>query len=492
MAPETIAIHYPFYPSSKEDDKEYVTFYLDKVGGGPVKRIVLLEAVFDIDDDGNPVVNPNYIELNSWSRNDLVFPILYKKSEIYPENKYINYIFKVFYSKYSYQHSVSFVSRPYFKAIQSDSSECLPVPVYIVSNRNVAMNCVIIPDFEMVCKQDINANECEKLQIKFYDHVCSIIHNSIQKESLLRKFRNLLNFYVNPVPSDYRIYTKPRNSKNISFAQSKMILHSVSDRDRTTGPIGNKYSTSEYYSFGTFLHELSHGLFLLMDEYKGGDHEQFPFPFANNWFNKTDATLAAQFYKLPVYSVKKIEDNVWKLCNDNCIMNNSGIFIYKYGYACKRVVIATLANKKRIKFDLTDLVNFEDEIIKRINKLDNKSKFDINYGSHIGFMVKINNRTNEIQVYDFEKRNGALPYNSYFNNSEYFKGIAYTYTSGIKVSYFLPIYFQSTIYNSDNFFCFELLMPYTRNIIEIDLNINKQLTFLFDKKLLEDGIKSLF
>ena len=92
MAPETIAIHYPFYPSSKEDDKEYVTFYLDKVGGGPVKRIVLLEAVFDIDDDGNPVVNPNYIELNSWSRNDLVFPILYKKSEIYPENKYINYI----------------------------------------------------------------------------------------------------------------------------------------------------------------------------------------------------------------------------------------------------------------------------------------------------------------------------------------------------------------------------------------------------------------
>ncbi|MBK9792643.1 MAG: hypothetical protein IPP60_05965 [Sphingobacteriales bacterium] len=147
MTTETIALHYPFYPS--KDNEDYVTYFIDKIQG-EILHVKLSEMISDIDKVGNPMIidlPEKYTLLTEWY--NPIFPLSYKKSELYEKSKYITYVVEVIDKKGSYFHRISYATKPFPTSEEVLLNKRQPIPVYIVSNRDKAMNCVFIQDIDM-------------------------------------------------------------------------------------------------------------------------------------------------------------------------------------------------------------------------------------------------------------------------------------------------------------------------------------------------------
>ncbi len=114
-------------------------------------------------------------------------------------------------------------------------------------------------------------------------------------------------------------------------------MHENEFRDHT---IGTLFST-EQQNRGTMLHEAGHALFGLADEYRGGGHWEAQI-LPNNWRNRKDARNdAPQRHKQP-QDVKRVQRDVFKICDNNGQMNNSGVTITGYDLPCRDRVKFTI------------------------------------------------------------------------------------------------------------------------------------------------------
>lgn len=270
--PETFAIHAPIYPSGSDA----VTFTLRKIDGS-VSEVKLFEFVATVNSAGDLSATTPETEIQTW--NSPTFPLTFTKSAGYGTNKLVTYRFQVKGNSKTYNHSISFATRPYPVTNQ-------PAPVYVVGNQDNVLNLVFIPDTSMNSRMNL-----------FYSSVGSQIDSTFHQEDWVRRFRSSYNFFINPVTAIARDFDSglshvlPSNSANLSFAQGKVILHFHDIRDQA----GSGYFSAEYYVRGTMLHESGHSLYRLADEYdaNSASHwEEADFP--NNWDNKSDAEAACR------------------------------------------------------------------------------------------------------------------------------------------------------------------------------------------------------
>ncbi len=486
MATYTTAIHSPIYPMPNEE----VSFYLNKISGN-ITEVRLYEIVYDIDDNGDPKIDPlkPRVPLNNWLNPK--FPLIFRRKDGYGERKYVNYIFEICCSSKSnnYQHSISFATHPFNKE-GAKQEDCKPVPIYIVANRDYAMNCVFIQDNDMVNVLKHGIKDTANYR-KFFDNtLTSIINYTVLQEDFLKRFRSSYNFYFNPpelkrqdvgIPNSRISY----NEDNLSFAQIKMNLHGENYRDWTLRLPDEVVSSMEFYSFGAFLHESGHGFYNLQDEYDDIsdiriDHSP-RHPFPNNWRKLDEIKKAAKDYQLPESCISTIRDGIWKLCNENCIMNKSGSFISSYDLACKLQILNTLYTRAKYSGNCMALIKSENKVIKKFNKHMEKEKFryDVNYSSHFGFTVSWNSADNKYEIKNFKERPGALPYNK---NQDSNKTITYSNKKKSEVfslpHYLHNFYNRNKQNNKKKYFDvkedFELLMPKDEDIQQIDIKINEE------------------
>lgn len=322
--PETFAIHSPIYPSSSE----VVSFTLRKIDGN-VTEVKLFEFVANVDSDGNLSATTPETEIQSWS--SPAFPLTFTKSSGYGSNKLVTYRFQVKGNGKTYNHTVSFATRPY--PVPNEAA-----PVYVVGNQDNVLNLVFIPDTSMSNRMSV-----------FYNAVRSQIDSTFHQEDWVRRFRGSYNFFINPVTAIARDFDSglshvlPSNSSNLSFAQGKVILHFHDIRDQA----GSGYFSAEYYVRGTMLHESGHSLYRLADEYDSNSASHWEEPeFPNNWDNKSDAENAASGYNKTAADVQKMGTPDWyRLCNNSCPMRSSGTPINNYDAPCRTRILHTLLQR---------------------------------------------------------------------------------------------------------------------------------------------------
>ena len=190
MFAHTTAIHSPIHPMPDEK----VSFFLHKISG-KIREVRLYEIVYEIDDNGDPKIDSSKhkVFLKNWLNPK--FPLCFTREKEYGERQYVNYIFDVFCSKKrkNYHHSISFATHPY-NLEKTPHEDWKPIPLYIVSNRDYAMNCVFIQDDDLVDILKHKKNDKDDSR-KFFDNTLkSIIYNTVQQESFLRRFRSSYNF----------------------------------------------------------------------------------------------------------------------------------------------------------------------------------------------------------------------------------------------------------------------------------------------------------
>ncbi|MFT3822465.1 MAG: hypothetical protein QM731_01045 [Chitinophagaceae bacterium] len=322
--PETFAIHSPIYPSGSEN----VTFSLNLVGGN-VDNVKLFETVSTINTSGGVTSTTAEATLQTWASPS--FPLSFTKSGGYGNNKLVKYRFEVKGNGKTYNHTITFATRPYPVPNQA-------APVYIVGDQDRVINTVFIPDTSMNSRMTL-----------FYNSVRSQIDSTFHQEDWVRRFRGSYNFFINPFTAIARDFDTgmghqlPSNSSQLSFAQGRVILHFQDIRDQS----GGGYFSAEYYVRGTMLHESGHALYRLADEY---DHpsashwEEAEFP--NNWDNKSDAEAAASGYSKTNADVHEMGTSDWyRLCNNNCPMRSSGVPINNYDAPCRTRILHVLLNR---------------------------------------------------------------------------------------------------------------------------------------------------
>lgn len=322
--PETFAIHSPIYPSGTEA----VSFTLRKIDGN-VSEVKLFEFVADINSQGTLSATTPEREIQSWSSPG--FPLTFNRSSGYGTNKFVTYRFQVKGNNKTYNHRISFATRPYPVPNQA-------APVYVVGNQDNVMNLVFIPDTSMNSRMPL-----------FYNSVGSQIDSTFHQEDWVRRFRSSYNFYINPRTAIARDFGSglphvlPTNSSELSFAQGKVILHFHDIRDQA----GGGYFSAEYYVRGTMLHESGHSLYRLADEYDANDAshwEESQFP--NNWASQSNAEAAAPGYNKTAADVRKMGSQDWyRLCYNQCPMRSSGDNIKHYDQPCKTRILHTLLQR---------------------------------------------------------------------------------------------------------------------------------------------------
>jgi len=322
--PETFAIHSPIYPSATDA----VSFTLRKIDGN-VSEVKLFEFVANVDSEGQLSATTPETEIQSWSSPG--FPLTFTRSSGYGSNKLVTYRFQVKGNDKTYNHTITFATRPYPVPDQA-------APVYVVGNQDRVMNLVFIPDTSMNSRMTL-----------FYSSVRSQIDSTFHQEDWVRRFRGSYNFFINPVTAIARDFDSglshvlPSNSSQLSFAQGKVILHFHDIRDQA----GGGYFSAEYDVRGTMLHESGHSLYRLADEYdaNSASHwEESEFP--NNWDNKSDAEDAAPGYSKTTADVQKMGSQDWyRLCNNLCPMRSSGKPINNYDNPCKTRILHSLLQR---------------------------------------------------------------------------------------------------------------------------------------------------
>lgn len=322
--PETFAIHSPIYPAASD----HVTFSLN-LAGGNVSQVRLYETVFSVNASGGLSGTAPEALLQTWASPS--FPVSFTKGNGYGSNKMVKYRFEVKGNNNTYNHTITFATRPYPVPNQ-------PAPVYIVGDQDRVINTVFIPDTSMNSRMTL-----------FYNSVRSQIDSTFHQEDWVRRFRGSYNFFINPQTAIARDFDTglphvlPGNSSQLSFAQGRVILHYQDIRDQS----GGGYFSAEYYVRGTMLHESGHALYSLADEY---DHatashwQEAEFP--NNWNNENDAKAAAPGYSKTAADVHKMGTSNWfRLCNNNCPMRSSGVPINNYDAPCRTRILHVLMNR---------------------------------------------------------------------------------------------------------------------------------------------------
>jgi hypothetical protein len=442
--PETIAIHYPIYP------KDHVTYYLDKIEGY-IEAIKLHEIVSDINENGDPIKEDGSVGIDEnkavllerWKKP--TFPISMKKCV--PSAKYITYIFEVIGKNTSYRHTISFATQKYPPSKWS-SDICKPIPIYIVANRDFAMNCVFVKPTNFSIRKDF-----------YYNHVASMISNAFQKEPFVRRFRNFYNFYINPVDSVSVQSRHTSNSKEITFAQLVMILHSNAKNKDTAE---DEYATSEYFNYGTFLHEAGHAYYGLEDEYESIENCKVIQTADSNL--QTEKRITA-FISNDKSDRTKVQKRVLNKCNSNCIMNHSGLYVFPYGDCCKLNILNSLSFYSKYNIEYKDLKN-EKLIIQLLNKYMEGNKYDINYGTHISVTIKLN-ENKMLEGIKLKRHSGGLPYNQFINSDNF---ITYHSASGY-TKYALPYHFNWNKLTEENK-ALNILIPDDKTIQDINIHLN--------------------
>ncbi|MCJ7662843.1 MAG: hypothetical protein MUO24_01230 [Desulfobacterales bacterium] len=330
----TLPMHNPIYPTNGED----VTYNLNvSVSHGSIKAIKLYETVSSI--DAQSTVTPGTESLlQEWNFTDTPnsTSVTFTKTRGYEANKLVQYRFLVKIKRNwiwstSRSHDVSYATRPYPVPNQ-------PAPVYVQGDVDHVFDVVFIPDTD-ITNMTTFRTECRNM-----------ITDAVFAESTVRNWNRQFNFYINHEPgtaTDYdRIATDglhqtPTNWANLSFAEVKVLMHQNNLRDYAYGGL---FST-EMQNRGTMMHEGGHSMFVLADEYPGGAHwqeEEFP----NNWSTLASAQADAPHRHKTAVDANEIGTTGWyKICNDNCQMNVSGLNLSNYDLPCgDRVIYMILDN----------------------------------------------------------------------------------------------------------------------------------------------------
>lgn len=322
--PETFAIHSPIYPDSDES----VTFTLSHIEG-EVSEVKLFETISSINSSGTVTSTGTETELQTWTTP--VFPLSFSTTSGYGDNALVQYRFQVKGNGKTYQHRITFATRPYPVAN-------VAVPVYVVGDQDRVMNVVFVPDTSMNSRMSL-----------FYNAVGSQIDSTFHREDWVRRFRNSYNFYINPQTAIARdfdsglFHVLPANSAQLSFAQGKVILHFHDIRDQA----GAGYFSAEYDVRGTMLHESGHSLYRLADEYDAASASHWQEdPLPNNWDHRADAEDAAPSYGKTTADVFEMGTSDWyRLCNGVCPMRSSGTPLRHYDVPCKNRILYTLLDR---------------------------------------------------------------------------------------------------------------------------------------------------
>ena len=454
----TVALHYPIYP--RETDN--VIFTLNKIDGN-VKCVRLYETLKSIDSTGQVKDISKDSLLIEWKKP--IFPLKFTRAK-YGKNKLITYRFQVIGNVKSYNHRVTFATNPY-------PVKYSPIPVYVVGNRDKVLNCVFIPDNDLIDSIDL-----------FYNSVGIDIDKAFHQDKLIRRLINSYNFFINPLSgtagyydSIFHLHQPPDNSDSISFADAKIILHKFEKRDFTDQ---NSYCGSEYYDTRVILHETGHALYKLYDEYEGATHKQWP-NYPNNWSKESNALNATNLYGLSRKSIVQIDSYppTWKICKHNCIMNNTNSIDYFYDLACQYRILYIICEKAKFNYGVPFYKSDNILLINKLNEFieaENKKNLPLNYISkHIGIKIVIiddkyyiNNVTSRPGLFKINKteigdilitckgKNGNL-IGKYYIQDPTFINICDSKKGKIKIS------------NID----FDLLIPFDENIQKIEVYDNK-------------------
>lgn len=325
QSPETFAIHTPIFPSNSEP----VTFTLNKIEGD-VESVKLFETVATINSAGTVTSTTTESEIQSWT-SPASFPITFTRASAYASNRLITYRFEVKGNSKTYNHRITFATRPYPVSNQA-------APVYIVGDVGNTQNIVFIPDTSMNSRMPL-----------FRSSVASQIDETFHREDWVRRFRNSYNFYINPVTAIARDFDTgmphvlPSNSAQLTFAQGRVIMHFHNIRDQA----GSGYFSAELDVRGTMLHESGHTLYRIADEYDAASASHWQEePFPNNWDVKADAENAASGYGKTTADVVEMGTSNWfRLCRNTCPMRSSGVPINNYDEPCKTRILHVLLQR---------------------------------------------------------------------------------------------------------------------------------------------------
>ncbi len=152
---------------------------------------------------------------------------------------------------------------------------CIPY----IQNGNYAdkIDVVFIPDTSY--NNDIDL---------FLQHIGEIINNSFMASEEVGANISKINFYYIQeegfIDWPYWSLEPPNNFfTECSFYDAAVMLHTDSHRDFASG----KIFSSEYYNYGTIMHEFGHALFGLADEYGNDSYYFVPEPYPNIYSNET-------------------------------------------------------------------------------------------------------------------------------------------------------------------------------------------------------------
>jgi len=330
----SVPMHDPIFPAENVD----VTYTLDADSRAGIKVVRLYETVSTIDAVGT-VTAGSEVLLESWNFPDSpnTVSVTHTKSGGYPSNRLVQYRFTIesdkWYKLWSITRSrrVTFAIRPYPVADQ-------PAPVYVQGDVDRVFDVVFIPDTD-ITNMDTFRNHC-RLMIK----------DAVFAEPSIKPWNAQFNFYINPqtgTATDYDkigtdgVHIKPANWANLSFAESKVLMHQNDLRDYAQGDL---FST-EQQNRGTMMHEGGHSLFGLADEYADGSHWQAA-DYPNNWSTLAGAQGdAPSRHKSATDAVEMGTSGWFKLCIDACPMETSGLVRNDYDRPCTdRVVYSIIDN----------------------------------------------------------------------------------------------------------------------------------------------------
>ncbi|MFC1511718.1 hypothetical protein ACFL5H_00800 [Candidatus Latescibacterota bacterium] len=318
----TLPMHDPIYPTNSRD----VTYSLDVSASKSIKEIELYETISSINTAG-VVTSGTESLLQEWDFPDRpqTANVTFTKTGGYGANNLVQYRFLVkvksfWFWSVSRSHDVTFAIRPY-------PVEDQPAPVYIQGDVDYVFDVVFIPDTD-ITNMTTFRRECRNM-----------ITDAVFDENFVKHWNQQFNFYINPetgTATDYDnigtdgSHQTPANWANISFAETKVLMHQNNLRDYATGGL---FST-EMQNRGTMMHESGHSMFNLADEYPGGAHWQANI-FPNNWSTLAGAQADAPNRHKTTADAREMGTSGWyKICGDDCQMCVSGINLSHYDLPC--------------------------------------------------------------------------------------------------------------------------------------------------------------
>ncbi len=383
---ETLVYHEPIFPSYSKP----VTFFL-KILTGEIESVKLFEKIEDISVENFDIsYQTEYSFLKEWTNEDVINNLLsFSKDKSYDNDKNITYKFEVkgLNNEKLYNHIVHFKTQSEVRIYNKDS---LPIAVYKTNPLiGKSYNITFIPDVNF----DLNL---------FYDAVLNQIKNTFFNEPTLNRFRFCYNFYINPLnatPGDFdnpNERTMPINSMVLDkISDCNIILHNINIEGRREYQLG-KYFGSKYDQYGTLLHEFGHML-NMTDEYRNGKlvtnyDNPNDYNFKNVWENKEVVKKYCDDRSINISKIKTfiVGDNnpqtYYKICSNDCNMNNAGTVVRNYDIACQNRIIFIFSNRSGfmnygknvifLKLNQSKQIKYLNDFIETEIRNENRSFYD--------------------------------------------------------------------------------------------------------------------